>query len=107
ELPCRQAGCGLCAVEAQTPSELEAALVTLTKERVGAVIVIADAFFNSQRRRLRDVAPHAPTRRRGGGGWPGGSACSGHPGGSPPPSTVFQGPPAPPPCRSSSRRCSS
>jgi len=47
------------AVEAQTPSELEAALVTLTKERVGAVIVIADAFFNSQRRRLVELALQA------------------------------------------------
>jgi putative tryptophan/tyrosine transport system substrate-binding protein len=52
------------AVEAQTPSELEAALVTLSKERVGAVIVIADAFFNSQRRRLVELALQArlPTR---------------------------------------------
>jgi ABC-type uncharacterized transport system substrate-binding protein len=52
----RQAGFVLVAVEAQTPSELEAALITLTKERVGAVIVIADAFFNSQRRRLVELA---------------------------------------------------
>ena len=55
----RQAGFVLVAVEAQTPSELEAALVTLTKERVGAVIVIADAFFNSQRRRLVELALQA------------------------------------------------
>jgi putative tryptophan/tyrosine transport system substrate-binding protein len=47
------------AVKAQTPSELEAALVTLTKERVSAVIVIADAFFNSQRRRLVELALQA------------------------------------------------
>ena len=52
----RQAGFVLVPVEAQTPSELEAALVTLTKERVGAVIVNADAFFNSQRRRLVELA---------------------------------------------------
>jgi putative tryptophan/tyrosine transport system substrate-binding protein len=52
----RQAGFVLVVVEAQTPGELEAALVTLTKERVGAVIVIADAFFNSQRRRLVELA---------------------------------------------------
>jgi putative ABC transport system substrate-binding protein len=55
----RQAGFVLVAVEAQTPSELGAALVTLTKERVGAVIVIADAFFNSQRRRLVELALQA------------------------------------------------
>ena len=55
----RQAGFVLVAVEAQTPSELETALVTLTKERVGAVIVIADAFFNSQRRRLVELALQA------------------------------------------------
>jgi ABC-type uncharacterized transport system substrate-binding protein len=55
----RQAGFVLVAVEAQTPSELEAAFVTLTKERVGAVIVIADAFFNSQRRRLVELALQA------------------------------------------------
>jgi putative ABC transport system substrate-binding protein len=52
----RQAGFVLVVVEAQTPGELEAALVTLTKERAGAVIVIADAFFNSQRRRLVELA---------------------------------------------------
>ena len=55
----RQAGFVLLAVEAQTPDELEAALVTLTKERVGAVIVIADAFFNSHRRRLVELALQA------------------------------------------------
>jgi putative tryptophan/tyrosine transport system substrate-binding protein len=55
----RQTGFVLVAVEAQTPSELEVALVTLTKERVGAVIVIADAFFNSQRRRLVELALQA------------------------------------------------
>ena len=55
----RQVGFVLVPVEAQTPSELEAALVTLTKERVGAVIVIADAFFNSQRRRLVELALQA------------------------------------------------
>jgi ABC-type uncharacterized transport system substrate-binding protein len=52
----RQAGFVLVVVEAQTPGELEAALITLTKERVDAVIVIADAFFNSQRRRLVELA---------------------------------------------------
>jgi putative tryptophan/tyrosine transport system substrate-binding protein len=59
EASARQAGFVLVAVEAQTPSELEAALITLTKERVGAVIVIADAFFNSQRRRLVELALQA------------------------------------------------
>ena len=59
EASARQAGFVLVAVEAQTPSELEAALVTLTEERVGAVIVIADAFFNSQRRRLVELALQA------------------------------------------------
>jgi putative tryptophan/tyrosine transport system substrate-binding protein len=55
----RQAGFVLVAVEAQTPSELEVALVTLTEERVGAVIVIADAFFNSHRRRLVELGMQA------------------------------------------------
>jgi putative ABC transport system substrate-binding protein len=59
QVSARQAGFVLVAVEAQTPSELEAALVTLSKERVGAVIVIADAFFNSQRRRLVQLALQA------------------------------------------------
>ena len=57
QVSARQAGFVLVAVEA--PSELEAALVTLSKERVGAVIVIADAFFNSQRRRLVELALQA------------------------------------------------
>jgi putative ABC transport system substrate-binding protein len=54
-----QAGFVLVAVEAQTPGELEAALATLTRERVGAAIVIADGFFNSQRQRLIELALQA------------------------------------------------
>jgi ABC-type uncharacterized transport system substrate-binding protein len=70
-----QVGFVLVEVEAQTPDELEAALATLTRERVGAAIVIADGFFNSQRRLLIELAlqarlptsfPSANMRRRTG-----------------------------------------
>ncbi|HEY7242915.1 MAG TPA: ABC transporter substrate-binding protein [Xanthobacteraceae bacterium] len=51
-----QAGLTLVPVEARTPHELQTGFSELIKERAGAVIVIADAFFNSQRQRLVELA---------------------------------------------------
>ena len=45
----QKAGFVLVPVEASNPDELETAIAALTVERVGAVIVIADGFFNSHR----------------------------------------------------------
>jgi len=51
-----KAGVVLVAVEASTPGELEPAIASLIRERVGAAIVNSDGFFNSQRQRLVDLA---------------------------------------------------
>jgi putative tryptophan/tyrosine transport system substrate-binding protein len=52
----KQMGIDLVAVEARTPHELEAAFVTLRRERVGGLIVVADALFNSQREQVAGLA---------------------------------------------------
>ena len=52
----QKAGFVLVSVEAGNPEELENAFATLTSERVGAVVVMSDAFFSSQRQRIVDLA---------------------------------------------------
>jgi putative tryptophan/tyrosine transport system substrate-binding protein len=56
QVSAKQAGLELVATEARTADELEASFATLRNERAGAVIVIADALFNSQRLRLAELA---------------------------------------------------
>src|SRR5262245_10820882 len=51
----RQASLALVVVEAQTPGDIAALPATLPKERVDAVIAIADAFLMSQRRQLAEL----------------------------------------------------
>jgi putative ABC transport system substrate-binding protein len=43
-------------VEARTPAEIETAFSTLSRERVGAFILISDSLFNSHRRLLGELA---------------------------------------------------
>ena len=42
--------------EARGPNEFEAAFTAMTKERVGALLVLSDVIFNSHRTRLADLA---------------------------------------------------
>lgn len=46
----------LVSVEARDPGELDNAFATLISDRVGAVIVTSDGFFNSQRQRIVELA---------------------------------------------------
>jgi putative ABC transport system substrate-binding protein len=52
----QKAGFSLVSVEARTPGEIESAFATLTDKRVGAVIVVADGFFNTQRPQIAELA---------------------------------------------------
>jgi putative ABC transport system substrate-binding protein len=52
----QQAGFALVPVEAKTTRELEDAFAALTEAHADVVIVIADAFYNSQRQRLAELA---------------------------------------------------
>jgi len=59
QVSARQAGVDLVSVTARNPPEIENAFATLSGERVGAVIVNSDAFFNSQRHRIAELALRA------------------------------------------------
>ena len=52
----KQAGANLVAVAARNPREIDNAFATLTQERVSGVVVNSDAFFNSQRQRIAEIA---------------------------------------------------
>jgi putative tryptophan/tyrosine transport system substrate-binding protein len=52
----QKAGFVLVSVEARDPGELDNAFATLISDRVGAVIVTSDGFFNSQRQRIVELA---------------------------------------------------
>jgi putative ABC transport system substrate-binding protein len=52
----KQAGLTLLPVEARSAQELESAFATLQNQRADRLIVVADAFFNSQRSRVADLA---------------------------------------------------
>ena len=56
ELAAQSLGMQLHVVDVRDPSEFEAAFVSMTRERAGALIVLADTMFLSQRRQLADLA---------------------------------------------------
>ena len=49
-------GVNLSPLQASTASQIEAAFGAMTRERAGALIVLADPFFNTQRRRIEELA---------------------------------------------------
>jgi putative tryptophan/tyrosine transport system substrate-binding protein len=56
ELAAQALGVQLHVVDVHDPSEFEAAFVSMTRERAGALIVLADTMFLSQRRQIADLA---------------------------------------------------
>ena len=52
----RSAGLDLVSVNAKNAQELTDAFTTLVKERVGATIVLSDAYFNGERTRIAELA---------------------------------------------------
>jgi ABC-type uncharacterized transport system substrate-binding protein len=56
ELAAQALGVQLHVVDVRDPSEFEAAFVSMTRERAGALIVLADTMFLSQRRQIADLA---------------------------------------------------
>jgi len=52
----RALGAQLLVSEARSPDELDAAFAAMTRERAGALIVVSDAMFYGQRRRIVDLA---------------------------------------------------
>jgi putative ABC transport system substrate-binding protein len=56
EAAARTAGLALVSVDATNPQQLADAFSTLVRERVGAVIILSDAFFNTQRSQLAEFA---------------------------------------------------
>jgi putative tryptophan/tyrosine transport system substrate-binding protein len=52
----RSLGLQLQLLEARGPNEFDGAFSAMAKERVGALLVVADAFFGFHRERLRDLA---------------------------------------------------
>jgi putative ABC transport system substrate-binding protein len=52
----RSLGVQLQLLEARGPNEFDGAFAAMTRERVGALLVLADATFNSHRTRLADLA---------------------------------------------------
>src|SRR5262249_54466126 len=52
----QQAGMSLLLLEAQSSLEIENAFNTITKERVGALVVVVDALFFSHRQRIAELA---------------------------------------------------
>jgi putative ABC transport system substrate-binding protein len=56
ELAAQALGMQLHVVDVRAPSEFEAAFVSMTRERAGALIVLADTMFLSQRRQIADLA---------------------------------------------------
>jgi putative tryptophan/tyrosine transport system substrate-binding protein len=56
ELAARSLGVQLQVVDVRDPSEFEAAFLSMTRERAGALIVLADTMFLGQRRQIADLA---------------------------------------------------
>jgi putative tryptophan/tyrosine transport system substrate-binding protein len=56
ELAAQALGMQLQVVDVRAPSEFEAAFLSMTRERAGALIVLADTMFLSQRRQIADLA---------------------------------------------------
>jgi putative ABC transport system substrate-binding protein len=56
EAAARTAGLALVSVDATNPQQLADAFSTLVRERVGAVIVLSDAFFNTHRSQIAEFA---------------------------------------------------
>jgi putative tryptophan/tyrosine transport system substrate-binding protein len=56
EISARTAGLALVSVEATNSQELAEAFLKLGKERVGAVIILSDAYFNTERSRIAELA---------------------------------------------------
>jgi ABC-type uncharacterized transport system substrate-binding protein len=56
EAAARTAGLSLVSMDATNPQQLEEAISALVRERVGAAIILSDAFFNTQRRRIAELA---------------------------------------------------
>ncbi|HSF34080.1 MAG TPA: ABC transporter substrate-binding protein [Candidatus Tectomicrobia bacterium] len=56
ELAAQSLGVRLQVVDVRDPSEFEAAFLSMTRERAGALIVLADTMFLSQRRQIADLA---------------------------------------------------
>jgi putative ABC transport system substrate-binding protein len=56
EVSARTAGLALVSVDATNLQELESAFSTLAKERVQAAIILSDAYFNTQRSRIAELA---------------------------------------------------
>lgn len=56
ELAARSLGVQLQVVDVRDPKEFEAAFLSMTRERAGALTVLADPMFLSQRRRIADLA---------------------------------------------------
>jgi putative ABC transport system substrate-binding protein len=56
ELAAQALGMQLQVVDVRDPSEFEAAFVSMTRERAGALTVLADTMFLSQRRQIADLA---------------------------------------------------
>jgi putative tryptophan/tyrosine transport system substrate-binding protein len=56
ELAAQSLGVQLQVVDVRDPSEFEAAFLSMTRERAGALTVLADTMFLSQRRQIADLA---------------------------------------------------
>jgi putative ABC transport system substrate-binding protein len=56
QMAAQKAGLSIVPVEAANAPEIDAAFATLTKERVGAVITVPDAFFNSNLKLIAELA---------------------------------------------------
>jgi putative tryptophan/tyrosine transport system substrate-binding protein len=56
ELAAQPLGMQLHVVDVRDPSEFEAAFLSMTRERAGALIVLADTMFLNQRRQIADLA---------------------------------------------------
>ena len=54
----RAAGVQLLILDASTPSDIDRALATLAEQRIGALMVGADAFFAAQREQIIALAAH-------------------------------------------------
>jgi putative tryptophan/tyrosine transport system substrate-binding protein len=56
EAAARALGVQLQALEARVPQEIDSAFATMTRERAGALVILADAIFTNQRRQIAELA---------------------------------------------------
>jgi putative ABC transport system substrate-binding protein len=63
EAPVRALGLRLQTLEVRNPEEIDSAFAAMTRERAGALVILPDVLFLSQRRQIADIATkrHLPT----------------------------------------------